>query len=357
MDHDELNPSEYKTYWFARDLVASRFSGYATNEPEALEELSDKLSNQLDAGADVDSLKKTLRDHIRNSINKLYGGDISKKYRQTEDMTERILYRIEDREDVEEFIIAARAVVRTSRIMQTTPSFGEDEIYEIVDDTLEGDDGTLDATKAFDALFLVDVDGEAYQLGAQRAGLINYLRDLFENLQNDPDWSETDVIRIVSGIIQEYERRAGQSRTATAGNVLETGLQHVFDRFGIPATGVPKHFGDLEVDNIVDGPDATIGFSCKRTLRERFKQSLARQSEIGADEVWFVSLMMSDISREKLQIISNDGGRIYVPRESFVWEQYGEDDELSYALRPADEFLSDVAEFSGCQLSEEVKAN
>lgn len=353
MDDDELDPSEYKTYWFARDLVAARFSGYATNEPDALQKLSEKLSDELEAGADVDSLKDTLRDHILNSINKLYGGDISKKYRQTEDMTERILHRIEEREDVEEFCIAADAVVRTSRIMETTPSFGQSEIHEIVDDTLETDDGSLDATKAFDAMFLVDVDGEAYQLGAQRAALITYLRELFDDLQDDPDWTETDVVRIASGIIQEYERRAGQSRTATAGNVLETGLQHVFHRFGIPATGVPEHFGDLEVDNIVDGPDATIGFSCKRTLRERFKQSLARQSEIGADEVWFVSLMMSDISREKLQIIANDGGRIYVPRDSFVWSRYSDDDELAYALRPADAFLTDVAEFSGCPLSAE----
>jgi len=340
------DPSEYTVYWFARDLVAARFSGYATNETDALQELSAVLSTELAAGTDIDTLTTLLRERILGSVTKLYGGDISKKYRQTEDMTERICRRIESREDIAEFCIAADAVVRTSRIMETTPSFGEPEIHAIVDETLETD-GTVDPTMAFDALFLVDVEGEATQLGAQRAPLIEYVSELFDALSADSNWSRRDVVRIVSGIVQEYERRAGQSRASTAGNVLETGLQRVFERVGIPASGVPEHFGDLEVDNLVDGPEGTVGFSCKRTLRERFKQSLARQAQIGADEVWFVSLMMSDISREKLQVIAHDGGRIYVPRDSFVWQQYHDDTELSYALCPADEFISDVAAFTG----------
>jgi len=341
------DPSEYTVYWFARDLVASRFSGYATNETESLKMLSETLKDQLNTGATVDSLKQTIREHILSSISKIYRDDISKRYRQTEDMTERILRRITDREDIKDFIVAADAVVRTSEILDSTPSFGTAEIHELVDSTLESEDGTLDPAQAYNALYLVDVDGEAYQLGGQRTPLIDYVKDMWLSLEADGR-DTADIARIVSSIVQEYERRAGQSRASTAGNVLETGLQRVFDRFGIPATGTPHHFGDLEVDNIVEGPDATIGFSCKRTLRERFKQSLARQSEIGADEIWFVSLMMSDISRQKLQTIANDGGRIYVPRDSFVWERYRDEDD--YALRPADRFLTDVAEFSGCPL-------
>ncbi len=43
---------------------------------------------------------------------------------------------------------------------------------------------------------------------------------------------------------------------------------------------------------------------------------------VGVDEIWFVSLLMADISREKLGDITNDGSRIYVPRDSFVWNKY-----------------------------------
>jgi hypothetical protein len=342
------DPSEYKVYWFARDLVASSYGSYAAKEMETLRQLSSTLMSELQSdGLDLEQQKEQIRETITGSVNRTYGGDISKRYRQTEDLAERILRRIEEEGDLRELQIAIDAVVRTSEILDTTPSFGKHEIREIVDETLERDSGYLDPSRAYDALFNVDFDGEAYQLGAQREPLINYVREKIEELRADPRIEEDEVARIISGIVQEYERRAGQSRAATAGNVLETGLQHIFDRFGIPATGDPAHFGDLEVDNIVEGPSGSIGFSCKRTLRERFRQSLSREAEIGVDEVWFVSLLMADVSREKLQTISDDGSRIYVPRDSFVWDRYEHDENLSYTLRPADQFIEDVVDFTG----------
>jgi hypothetical protein len=368
------DPSDFKVYWFARDLVASEFGNYATKEIETLRRLSNQLEAltgddddvekagldhqaQLTGGSTLEGIetvedqKTFIRDEITGSVNETSGGRVTKRYRQTEDLAERILRRIDDEDDVREFQIAIDAVVRTSEIQTTTASFGDDEIVEIVDETLQSDDGTLDPSKSYDALFNVDFDGESYQLGAQRQPLVDYVHSKMNELDEDPRIGEKEVARIISGIVQEYERRASQSRASTAGDVLETGLQHIFDRFGIPATGDPVHFGDLEIDNEVDGPDGSIGFSCKRTLRERFRQSLSREAEIGVDEVWFVSLLMSDVSREKLEDISNDGSRIYVPRNSFVWNQYHDEEDLSYALRPADEFIEDVVSFTGVSTS------
>lgn len=346
------DPSAFKVYWFARDLVASSYGSYATKETGMLRQLSSHLESRLDennpeAESDLEEQKQLIRDLITGSVNKMYGGDISKRYRQTEDLVERILRRIDDEDDVRELQIAIDAVVRTSEILDTTPSFGEDEIVEIVDETLQTESGTLDPSKAYDALFNVDFDGESYQLGAQREPLIDYVHEKMNDLDEEPHIEEKEVARIISGIVQEYERRAGQSRASTAGNVLETGLQHIFDRFEIPATGDPAHFGDLEIDNMVDGPEGSIGFSCKRTLRERFRQSLSREAEIGVDEVWFVSLLMADVSREKLEDISNDGSRIYVPQDSFVWNRYHDAEDLSYTLRPANKFVEDIVDFTG----------
>lgn len=339
------DPSEYKVYWFSRDLVASRFGSYATKETETLQRLADNLRRQLTReGATAADCRETIEETILGSVNRIYGGDISKRYRQTEDLVERIQRRIEALNDIQEFILAAEAVVRTSEILDETARFGEGEVRDIVDETLVDENGEYHPDRAFDALYNVDFEGEAFQLGAQRAPLIDYVSELMEDLRGSDVQSE-DVARVVSGIAQEYERRAGQSRAATAGNVLETALQQIFDQFGIPATGTPAHFGDIEIDNIAEGSEGKVGFSCKRTLRERFRQSLSRQAEIGVDEVWFVSLMMADVSREKLVDIHNDGGRLYVPRDSFVWERYSDDDEISYALRPADRFVEDVADF------------
>jgi hypothetical protein len=343
------DPATYKVYWFARDLVASRFGSYAAKETETLRSLATTLSEST---AETETLRTTIRTQILDSVSKTYAGDISKRYRQTEDLLARILRRIETQQDIAEFIIAAEAVVRTTEILDQTARFGEEEIVEIVDTTLADEFGGIDPTKAYDALYEVDFEGEAYQLGAQRAPLIEYVDDLIADLDSQPDTTAADTARIVSGVVQEYERRAGQSRAATAGNVLETALQHVFDRFGVPTTGTPEQFGDLEIDNIADGQAGRIGFSCKRTLRERFRQSLSRQSEIGVDEIWFVSLLLADVSREKIEDIHNDGGRLYVPRDSFVWARYGDEDALDGTLRPADVFLTDVADFIGVDLNE-----
>jgi len=341
------DPSEYKVYWFSRDLVASRFGSYAAKETDTLQRLADDLRRQLDReGTTAADCRQTIEETILSSVNRIYGEDISKRYKQTEDLVERIQRRIDSIDDTEEFILATEAVVRTSEILDETAQFGGDEIRNIVDETLADEQGEYHPDRAFDALYNVDFEGEAFQLGAQRAPLIHYVNELMEELRSGNTESE-DVARIVSGIAQEYERRAGQSRAATAGNVLETALQEIFDQFDIPSTGTPAHFGDIEIDNIAEGPHGTVGFSCKRTLRERFRQSLSRQAEIGVDEVWFVSLMMADVSREKLVDIYNDGGRLYVPRDSFVWERYSDDDEISYALRPADRFVEDVSEFIG----------
>ncbi len=360
------DPSEYKVYWFARDLIASDYGSYGKKEKETLKQLSERLERQLDGenrgtigvdDPDVESLKQQISSTITGSVNKEYAGGISKRYRQTEDLVERILRRIDSEGDIWEFLLAVDAVVRTSDILQTTPSFGKSEIIQIVDDTLVDENGDMDPAKAFDALFNVDVEGEQYQLGAQREPLIDYLHEKIEQLQSDERIEKKEVARIVSAIAQEYERRAGQSRASTAGNVLETGLQHIFDTFDIPATGNPKHFGDLEIDNMVEGPGGSIGFSCKRTLRERFRQSLKRESEIGVDQVWFVSLLMADVSRDKLEDISNDDSRIYVPRDSFVWNKHHQVESLEDTLRPADEFIEDIADYIGIPLNESPQAD
>lgn len=341
------DPSEYKVYWFSRAVIANKFGNYAQKEPETLHELASELESELEReGITPADCEETIETSILGSITRIYGGDISRRYRQAEDLCERIQRRIDTLEDVESFILAIETVARTTEILDKTPRFGEEEVVEIVDETLADSQGETHPDRAYDALYNVDFRGEEFQLGAQREPLIEYVSELMTDFR-EQDSTDNEIARIVSGITQEYERRAGQSRASTAGNVLEMGLQHIFEEFNIPATGTPEHFGDIEIDNIVEGPDGSIGFSCKRTQRERFRQSLSRQAEIGVDEIWFVSLMMADVSRDKIVDISNDGGRIYVPRDSFVWERYSEDEEISYALRPADQFIGDIKEYLG----------
>jgi hypothetical protein len=329
-------------------LVASNLGGFGSKEPEALSNLADGLEAQLSRdNQNTDSLAREIEDTLLDSVNRTYGGDISRRYRQTEDLVKRIQERITDIDDIREFVLAARAVVRTSEILQQTASFDRAQITDIVDHVLQDDSGTPEPSRAYEALKQVDIEGEAHQLGGQRVPLVEYVQDLLNSHGPGGRGVSVEDARVVSAIAQEYERRAGQSRSSTAGGVFEQALQRIFDRFSIPATGKPAHLGDLEIDNRVTGPAGDVGFSCKRTLRERFRQSLSREAEIDVDEVWFVALLVGDVSADKIFNIRDNSGRLYVPRESFVWERYKNDQSLTYALRPADEFVQDVRSFTG----------
>lgn len=341
MSEDKLEEfSKFNTYWYCRDLIKSAFDGFASSETETCKDISNELLDRLDEDSEY-----TVEDHLDFVEGRMLGcmREGTNRFRSTRELVERLKRRTINRDDVKSLAISFHATARTTEILNNTENFGKEEIIEIVDETIENG-SELDKTKGYDALYNVDLAGEQYQLASQREGIVPYISELRERID------EEKFDRVVSAVVQEYERRAGQSRVSTAGNVLETALQHTFDRFGIPATGKPEHFGDLEIDNIVRGEQGSIGFSCKRTLRERFRQSLSRQTEIGVDETWFVSLMLADVSKDKLKDIGNDGGRIYVPRDSFVWEKFGEKAEFEGVLYPADEFLEDIANFTGHEL-------
>ncbi|OUJ18775.1 Restriction endonuclease-like protein [Methanonatronarchaeum thermophilum] len=346
--------SQDNVYWFLRHLVASRYGNYARHEEAQLRRISDGLKGLLRDEAKIEDMCSVIEDGLMDPVPSRYGGDISKRYRQTEDLVERLLRRINNKSDVRDFILAINAVINTTALQNDVKKFCSDEVVSIIDETLDvGSCESLDPSLAYDALYNVDVGGEETQLSEQREALVKYIINLRGKLGKKYDFEEDEVIRIVTAISQEYERRAGQSRSSTAGNVLETGLQHLLERFGLESTGKTEHMGDLEIDNKIEGPEGSIGFSCKRSLRERFRQSLSRQSEIGVDQIWFVALMMADLSKEKIKQIGDDGGRIYVPRDSYVWELYGDQVELEEVLYPADRFLEDIASYTGMKLDRE----
>lgn len=338
-----FEPSEDGVYWFARDLIADDYAQFGKSNPEATKQISDIAGDYLsdDYDGSLDELCEEIRDTIVGAKRKMHGGSISKTFLKTQNLADRIVARIEDEQDLQELQLAIEVVTRTTKIMDESPTYDTPMIHDTVDEVL-GE--PPEKEKAYAALYECDLDGEAYQVGGQRVPLAEFLADLRNQIEDD--YNEENIERIVSAAAQEYERRASQSRNSSAGNVLETALEYVFDTFDIDTKGTPRHYGDFEVDNEVFGPKGSIGFSCKRTQRERFKQSLPRESDIGVDEIWFITLQLSDISGNKLEMLE-DVGRLYVPRSSYVWDYYK--DEYPESLFPAEEFISDVREFTGQQ--------
>jgi len=338
-----FEPSEDGVYWFARDLIAGDYAQFGKQNPEASKKIrtiaESYLSNEYEGS--LNDIREEIRETIVGSKNKMHNGNISKTFLKTQNFADRVVARIDDERDLRELQLAIDIVTETTEIMDESPTYDSSMIEATVDEELGQ---PPQEENAYSALYECDLRGEAYQVGGQRVPLAEFLAKIRGEIEEEYD--KENIERIVSAAAQEYERRAGQSRNSSAGNVLETGLQYLFDTFDIETTGAPKHYGDFEIDNEVFGPNGSIGFSCKRTQRERFKQSLPRESDIGVDEIWFITLQLSDISGNKLELLE-DVGRLYVPQSSYVWDYYK--DDYPESIFPAEEFISDIRDFTGQQ--------
>ena len=112
-------------------------------------------------------------------------------------------------------------------------------------------------------------------LDAERALIVEEFMRLIENLSALKIMHSTfDDNLILTSFIQEFERRLGQKRKSRGGTSLETVTDFIFGYYGFKSTSKPNHFDqDIEVDKWFKCKGGWIvGISCKRTLRERWKQ-------------------------------------------------------------------------------------
>lgn len=108
------------------------------------------------------------------------------------------------------------------------------------------------------------------------------LRRLYKDIK-DPIKFANEVCRLVYPLIQRIEFRAGQKRKARGGGTFELVFEYLLKELGIPCEK-PKGKArktlkriDLVIPNqktALTHPDKAFFLSCKRTLRERWKQTI-----------------------------------------------------------------------------------
>jgi len=128
--------------------------------------------------------------------------------------------------------------------------------------------------------------------------------------------------KICSGfypIIQRLEFESGQKRKARGGRTFELVVQYLLDNIGVhcqrPKGSKPRKIlkrVDLVIPNqetAITRPDQALFLSCKRTLRERWKQTIPERKPS-----WrvFLLTMDEDLSENKAEEINNLGMIVYV---------------------------------------------
>lgn len=332
--------SDHNFFWFIRDLTKSKYDGFG-NKTEKCLAVHRKMESEI-GNKTTEELLDTFEDEVLS-----YYTEGNNNYYDVMELITATRNRVNNKEDIKNLSLALYCTAMMSKHFRETELFTEEDIDEVVRTKLL-EDGSVNPNNAFEILLEVDARGEHLNLSSQRDHAVAILEEVESKIPDDEKQKHE------SAIIQWYEMKCGQSRKKNAGNVLERALDDIFQVSGIPSEGSPEHLEDLEIDNKVSGPEGTIGLSCKRTQRERLKQSYPRQQLDELDEIWFVTLQLGDVSESRLKEMSEYPIRMYVPQDSKIWQDHGENEELEEVLYPAEEFLKDMSDFTGNSFNPQI---
>lgn len=120
------------------------------------------------------------------------------------------------------------------------------------------------------------------------------------------------------------------------------------DYFNIKSAKAPAHFqADIEIDNWVKSKDGwLIGISCKRTLRERWKQVSSAESGILSKfkikNVYHILTFDEDLSDDKITLLGNHRHIFYLPDNSRILNHAVNHIGLKEYVRPMSLFIEDL---------------
>ena len=346
--HKQIQNSPFKNiYWFARYLLNTDQYGAIgkLKEKQLLNIVSilETLATQDDF-SDSDKLillKNTLKNEIKSLSNPK-----TKSYTLSLNLIEQLEQDIKSIDDVIVFCIAMKYVVSPiNKAMSLVPTddkkFCEKAAKNILDTFGEEKIGNLIAT--WDKL------GVKGCLDIERTLIIEEYSRLIDNLSKlDIVHSNFEDSIMITAFIQEFERRLGQKRKVRGGTSLETVLDFIFDYYGFKSTDKPSHFDqDIEVDKWFKCKDGWIvGISCKRTLRERWKQlsqaDRGTLSHFKIRELWHLITYDNDLSDDKIVRLGEQRQIFYLLDSSETYKKCSEHPGMQNYVRPLKNLIDDI---------------
>ena len=157
--------------------------------------------------------------------------------------------------------------------------------------------------------------------------------------------------------MQEFERRAGQKRKRRAGGSLEDVATFLFNFYGFKSHSQPEHFqSDIEVDKWFKCRDGwSIGISCKRTLRERWKQvSSADGGTLGTYKIraiWHLITYDRDLSDDKITMLGSKRHVFWLDDESERYIIASGHEGMKEYVRPLSTLIDSIAYEQGRNLA------
>jgi hypothetical protein len=332
----------WNVYWFSRMLINGDKYGGIHRENKLLSELGMNLrkilqERDLDDGTKLILSKKVLLN-LRDQTAAKTGSTSIRRVALFDDL----LKNLDSMTGVVVLIVAIENIVLPiNSALEAVPSNDRDFTEKLAKTYLDerGDDALSTVLRLWDDA------GVKGCLDAERIVMVREFGRLKENM---PKLPERETNMILTTFVQEFERRLSQKRKARAGGSLEDVASFLFSYFKIKATNSPEHFeSGIEIDKWIRcGDKWLIGISCKRTIRERWKQVSSATKDVLSKhkikEVWHLTTFDEDISDDKLAYLGMNRHIFYLMDDSRKYQYYKDHIGLKEYVRPMSRFIDDL---------------
>lgn len=340
------NSSWRNVYWLARYLLNTDQYGGIGKEDAKLLLLTRQLEQfvaQEDLSPEVkicgchQTIETCLLDAVRAN---------TKKRLQIMAFVDKMKNELKTVDDIIVLIVTIKYVVLPmNSAMKSVPSNDREFALSMASALLDG----MGPAGVGSVVSIWDRLGTTACLDIERGEVVEAFGALRRNLSAMKySHTELDDNIILTAFVQEFERRLGQKRKSRAGGSLEDVASFLFDYYHIKAVERPDHFqSNIEVDKWFRCSDGwIIGISCKRTLRERWKQmSPASMQQAGIHKIkgiWHLITYDSDLSDEKLVMLGSQNQLFYLNDESERYRYCISHPVMKNYVKPLSSFIEDI---------------
>ena len=339
-------------YWFARNLLnTDRFGAIGKNEKLMKSILSETNAILLQNISEIDRFNicmGIIAEKIKNS-SKASTKTITLK----ENFLDYIKSEIKTSMDLMVFLVTIEfIVIPANRVVSNIPSDDVSYCRTVAENILN----SMGRSRVDIILSTWDDMGVNGCLNAERLEIVKEFTRLRANLETlEYDRTEIENNAVLTAFVQELERRIGQKRKNRAGGSLEDVTTFLFNFYNFKSHEKPDHFQtDIEVDKWFKCKDGwSIGISCKRTLRERWKQVSSADSNALSrykiKEIWHILTYDKDLSDEKITMLGQQRQVFYLVDSSLRYQSAKKHIGMKDYVRPLSSLIDDIAREQGTE--------
>lgn len=343
-------------YWFARMLLNTDHYG-ALGKKERFMNL---LLSETEPLMIIPNLTdydryKVCRDTLMNTL-RSFSESRSKTSLRWQIFRDDVDSMINSLEDIVVFLFTVKyIVIPTNQAMRNIPNDDKSFCREYAGKILR----SLGREHVSKVLSSWDILGVRGCLDAEREEIITGFTKLRSALESTGVFPHTVIEdnAILTAYVQEFERRAGQKRKNRAGGSLEDVVTFLFTFYGFKSHSQPEHFQtDIEVDKWFRCKDGwSIGISCKRTLRERWKQVSSADTKILSihkiREIWHLITYDRDLSDDKITMLGAQSHVFWLDDESERYISASNHTGMRNYVRPLSRLIDSIAHEQGRTLT------